>query len=116
MKIAALSSVVATTTSATINIENLENVSIQIIGASISSGNGVFEVLGSNDGTNFKELSNLIDNSTTPATRVASKTLSANGNNILFIDNSMKPAMIQVKVTRTTDGTYSAIIAGQKKI
>ncbi len=111
-----LSAVTATTTGDAIDISNVENVSIHILAASISSGNGVFTVLGSNDGTNFKALSTLIDNAATVGTRIASKTLSSNTSDIIFLGNDTKPRYIQVKVTVTTDGIYSAFVSGDKKL
>lgn len=114
-----LNAVTATTTSDGTSIENHQNVTLQFIAASIASGNGVFTVEVSNDGTNWVAFNMLIDNVTNTngqtLTRVASKTLSSNSSVVVALDNfSWK--MLRVKVTRTTDGAYSAILFGNKII
>jgi len=43
-------------------------------------------------------------------TRVASKTLSADGSVLVFLENIMSVKALRVKVTVTTDGTYSAFL------
>ena len=101
-----LSAVVATTTSAVFNVENYSNVGLQFLAAAITSGNGVFTVAGTIDGTNWVTLSNLIDNAT-GMTRIASKTLNANGSALVWLDMIPGLKAIRVTVTRTTDGTYS---------
>lgn len=84
--------------------------SVQFTAASITSGNGVFTVEVSNDGTNWVVYSRLTTNVTNTNaqtdTRVASVTLSSNGSSVVFIPDPC--AFYRVKVAPTTDGTYSA--------
>jgi hypothetical protein len=110
-----LDGVTATTTSRAINLNNFENVSVQVLASGISVGNGVFTVLGSNDGVNYKALY-FVDNAAAAlGTLVNSKTLSANGSDVVYLHNSMLPEFIQVKVVVTTDGAYSCFVRGNKK-
>ena len=106
-----LSAVVATTTSAPFNVEGYKRIGLQFLAASISAGNGVFTVDGTIDGTNWVALNTLIDNVTNTnlqgPTRVASKTLSANGSVLVWIDDFLGLKAIRVTATRTTDGAYS---------
>ena len=110
-----LDGVEATTTSAGFNVEGMKRIGLQFL-ADITSGNGVFTVLGSIDGTNFVALSLLIDNTANTngeqLTRVASKTLNSDTSVLVFLDNLVRLKAIKVKVTRTTDGTYSAFLIG----
>lgn len=110
-----LDGVEATTTSAGFNVEGLKRIGLQFL-ADITSGNGVFTVLGSIDGTNFVALNTLIDNVTNTQsqqlTRVASKTLSTDTSMLVWLDIFVGLKVIKVKVTRTTDGTYSAFLIG----
>lgn len=107
-----LSAVVATTTSAPFNVEGFKRIGLQLLAASITSGNGVFTVEGTINGTNWVALNVLIDNVTNTnaqtLTRKASHTLSANGSALLFLDELVGLKAIRVVVTRTTDGSYSA--------
>lgn len=107
-----LSAVVATTTSSPFNIEGFKRVGLQFLAASVSSGNGVFTVEGTIDGVNWVALNMLIDNVTNTnvqtLTRVASKTLSTNTSVLVWLDDILGLKAIRVKVTRTTDGAYSA--------
>lgn len=114
----ALDEVTVTTTSDPINVAGYKRVGIQILASDISSGNGVFTVEASNDGTNWKAVNTLIDNvSNTNAqmlTRVASKTLSANGSDFVYLDNFVGLKAIRVKVAVTTDGKYSAFVVASE--
>lgn len=109
-----LSSVIATTTSRVAAINNAGRLSLQFIASGISSGNGVFTVEVSNDGTNFIAYNRLTSNATNTNaqtdTRVANVTLSSNTNAIVFFPPGDTFAFIRVTVTRTTDGTYSAVL------
>ena len=113
-----LNAVVATTTSNPFNIEGLKRVGLQFLAASITSGNGVFTVDGTIDGINWVALNMLIDNVTNTnvqnPTRVASKTLSSNSSVLVWLDNFLGLKAIRVKVTRTTDGAYSAFAIGSE--
>lgn len=120
-QITALNAVVATTTSGEIYIGNFSRVAILIRAAAITSGNGVFSVKGgfsedpSVDPT-MTTYNMLIDNVTNTnaqtLTRVASKTLSANGDAFLWLTPEAMVTHISITATRTTDGTYSAYIFG----
>lgn len=111
-----LDAVVATTTSEGFNIGDRTKQSLQFICANRSSGNGVFTVDVSNDGTNWtaynRLTSNLANSNVQADTRVASVTLNANGSNFAFFPEGDHFNYIRVTVTRTTDGTYSAILSG----
>jgi len=107
-----LSSVVATTTSEAIEVGNAEKITLTFTASAISTGNGVFTVTGSIDGTNYVVLNTLIDNVTNTnaqnLTRVSSCTLSSNISKIYAIDlEKFGYKFIKVTATRTTDGVYS---------
>ena len=112
-----LDGVVATTTSSPFNVEAFKRVGLQFLAADISSGNGVFTVEGTIDGTNWVALNMLLDNVTNTnsqqLTRVASKTLNSNTSVLVWLE-SLGLKAIRVKVTRTTDGTYSAFAIGSR--
>ena len=107
-----LNAVVVTTTSAGENVEELENLTLQFTATGISSGNGVLTLEGSNDGENWLAIVFHDAVQTAGATDVASKTLSSNVSALLRLYSGFK--MIRVVVTRTTDGTYTVILHGQK--
>lgn len=107
-----LNAVTATTTSAAFEVGSATGLSLQFVASGISSGNGVFTVIVSNDGTNWIAYNRMITNVTNTNaqtdTRVANVTLSSNTNAFAFIPTSDAFKYIAVTVTRTTDGTYSA--------
>jgi len=107
-----LDAVAATTTSDEIDVGKYERISLQFVAASISSGNGAFTVSVSNDATNWDVYERIITN-VTAGTVVNSLTLSSNSNQIVFINNNDAFRYIKVTVTRTTDGSYSAILCAQ---
>jgi hypothetical protein len=101
--------------------------------AAITSGNGAFAVKGSlqayedgsgtpdsfenktgGAGVTMTALNTFIDNVTNTnaqtLTRVNGKTLSANGDNFLWLSPECLMNWLEITVTRTTDGTYSAWI------
>ncbi len=88
--------------------------SLQFIAASITSGNGVFTVEVSNDGTNWVAYNRLVTNATNTNgqtdTRVASVTLSSNTSAIVFFPVGDYFRYMRVIATRTTDGAYTAIL------
>lgn len=98
----------------TADVSMRAKLSIQFIAASITSGNGVFKVYVSNDGTNWVQYNRLTDNvANTNAqtdTRVASVTLSANGNKIYFFPIGDYFRYVGVSLAVTTDGVYSAVL------
>jgi hypothetical protein len=107
--ITALSAVTSTTTSDAYDISKRQQATVQFVCANRTSGNGVFTIDGSNDGTNWVTGIAFLDaTQTTVATFVTSKTLNADGTAGAYITTGFR--MIRVKVTRTTDGKYSAII------
>lgn len=107
-----LDAVAATTTSGGVPVNNAGRLSIQIKAASITSGNGVFTVDVSNNGSDWtvynRITSNVTNTNAQMDTRVASVTLSANGTAFLFFPPGDTFAFVRVTVTRTTDGSYSA--------
>lgn len=109
-----LDAVTATATSIPINVSGYKRIGIQVLATDISSGNGVFTVEATNDGVNWTPLNILIDNvantNAQTLTRIASKTLSANGSDFVFLDEFAGIKAIKVKVTVTTDGKYSASV------
>ena len=108
-----LPAVTTTTTSGPIPVNNAGRLSIMLLSSGISSGNGVFTVQVSNDGTNFADYNrittNVTNTNTQTDTRVASVTLSTNTTNFLFFPPGDTFAYFRTKVTVSTDGTYSAI-------
>lgn len=84
--------------------------SLQLTAASISSGNGVFTVDVSNDGTNWTAYNRLTTNATNTNAqtdaRVASVTLSSNTTSFVTIPDAV--AFFRVNCVVTTDGTYTA--------
>lgn len=109
-----LNGVTATTVSRGVGVDNASNVSIQLLATGISSGNGVFTVDVSNDeGANWVAYNRLNTNVTNTNaqfdTRVASVTLNTNAGSMIFIPAGDTFGLLRVRVTRTTDGTYSAI-------
>ena len=111
-----LDGVTADTTSDPFNIEALQKVGLQFLCADHASGNGIFTVEGTIDGTNWVALSVLIDNTTNTnvqgLTRVASKTLSSDTSVLVWLDTFLGLKAIRVLVDVTTDGTYSAFAIG----
>ena len=113
--VTALNGVTASSTSNAVGIGDYRQVSFQFIGASISSGNGVFSVQLSNDGTNWTTYNRLVSNATNTNsqtdTRVASVTVSANGASFAFKPTDDVAKYARVIVVRTTDGAYSCVMA-----
>lgn len=110
-----LNAVVVDSTSDGIIVGDRERMSLQLIAANITSGNGVFTVEISNDGgTTWVPYKRLITNANkTNAqtdTGVTSITLSQNGSDFLFFPPGDHFEMLRVKVGQTTDGAYSAIL------
>lgn len=108
----ALNAVTATTTSGGIQTGLFGNVTIQFTAASITSGNGVFTIDVSNDGTTWTAYNRLTTNVTNTNaqtdTRVASVTLSSNLSQVVKIPDLFN--FIRVTCTRTTDGAYTAVV------
>ena len=88
--------------------------SLQLTAASVSSGNGVFTVDVSNDGTNWVAYNRLTTNVTNTNgqtdTRVASVTLSSSTSSVVTIPETDNFVFIRVRVVPTTDGAYTATV------
>jgi len=111
-EISLLTGVTATTTSSPMSVEGFSAVVFQILRENHSVGSSAFTFDGTVDGTNWVALNTLADNVTNTnaqnITRVAGKTLSANGSALLWLDLRNFPLKaVRVKVTETTDGTHS---------
>lgn len=113
--ITALNAVAETTTSSAINIENAKKVTMLFTRAAHSSGNHVFTVTGSLDGTTFVACNKLVNNAANTNSqtilRTASITLSANGTSLVSLDlqhDAFKE--IKITATETTDGTATAVV------
>ena len=98
----------ASTTSDPVDVSLRSQITIQLVASNIGSGNGSFAVNGSNDGTNYSPLSFRDGNGTAATTYVTSKVLSSNTSALIFVPAGMR--FLEVVCTRTTDGTYSAIM------
>lgn len=84
--------------------------SLQFVAASVTSGNGVFTVEVSNDGSNWVAYNKLTTNVTNTNgqtdTRVASVTLNSNTSSVVSLPENF--AFFRVKVAASIDGAYSA--------
>lgn len=110
-KTVALNAVTATTTSAPIAMGDFGKTSIQFV-ADVTSGNGVFTVQVSNDGTNWTAYNRLTTNVTNTNSqtdlRASSVTLNTDTTSVVTIPDVF--AYLRVIVTVTTDGTYTATV------
>jgi hypothetical protein len=84
--------------------------SLQFVASGITSGNGVFTVEVSNDGTNWtaynKMTTNVTNTNGQTDTRVASITLNSNSSAICSLPENF--AFYRVKVVASVDGAYSS--------
>lgn len=118
MQAVLLNAVTATTTGAAVGVADVQRLTFQFLAANISSGNGVFKIQGSVDGSNYVDLAfidNLANTNAQTLTRVASKTLSSNGSAIAYLDDFAGFRFIRAVVTKTTDGTYSCFMTGNNR-
>ena len=106
--------VTTTTTGPTVDVSQRQLKSVQFICSNHTSGNGVFTISVSNDGTNWVTYNRLNDNlANTNAqmdTRVASSTLNSNTTKIYFFPSGDYFRYIRCTCTVTTDGTYFALL------
>jgi len=120
-KIVALNGVTATTTSDKIFVGGAKRVGVLLRRANHSSGSTAFTIKGSMD---YEEvtpvmtaLNVFIDNVTNTngqnLTRVAGKTLSADGDAFLWLDSNCLINYIEITATETTDGTHSACVLAE---
>lgn len=113
--ITALSAVTATATSEAIDVKYAEKITLLLTRANHSAGSSAFTVTGSVDGATYVALNTLIDNVTNTnaqtLTRIATKTLSADGSALVALDlEQFGYSFIKVTVTEATDGTHSAVV------
>ena len=113
--VTALDAVAETTTSSAINIKYAKKVSILFTRASHGSGNHVFTVTASLDGTTFVAYNKLVNNAANANTetilRTANITLSANGTSLVSLDLQYDTLdSIKITATETTDGVASAVV------
>lgn len=98
----------------TADVSMRTKMSLQFTASAITSGNGVFKVYVSNDGTNWVQYNRLTDNvvntNAQTDTRVASVSLSSNGTKIYFFPVGDYFRYIGVSLAVTTDGVYSAVL------
>ncbi len=108
-----LDGVTATATSKAASVDGAGRLSVMLLTSGITSGNGVFTVEVSNDGTNFASYNRITTNVTNTNaqtdTRVASVTLSTNTTNFLFFPPGDTFASYRVKCVVSTDGVYTAV-------
>lgn len=108
-----LDAVTATTTSAAIDVQYAEKITLLLTRANNAGGTSTFSVSGSIDGTTYVTLNSLIEDVTNTNAQNYVRTASvaianADGNKIVAVDlenNSFK--FIKVTVTETSDGTHS---------
>lgn len=103
----------ATQTGGCGGVAGFRRVGVQLKAANITSGNGVFKIQGTVNGTDWAFLNfidNLANSNSQTLTRVASKTLSANSNVLAWLDEGLSLRAIRMHVTVTTDGSYSAYL------
>ena len=108
-----LDSVSSTQTGGTTGVSGYKKVGFQFKLANVVSGNGVFKVQGTMNGTDWSFLNfvdNLANSNSQTLTRVASKTLSANGNAVVWLDGDLPLMAVRTSVTKTTDGSYSVYL------
>lgn len=118
-RIVALNAVSATTTSDKIFVGGAKRVGILLRRTNHSSGNTAFTIKGSMDYDDtvtpvMTALNVWIDNVTNTngqqLTRVAGKTLSADGDAFLWLDGNCFVNFIEITATETTDGNHTAIV------
>ena len=108
-----MDSISQTQTLGTSGVAGYRRLGLQFKLANVVSGNGVFKVQGTTNGTDWTYLAmidNLANSNSQTPTRVLSKTLSANGNVLMHIDEGLSLRAIRVSATITTAGSYSAYL------
>lgn len=108
-----LNAVTVDTTSEAFDVSKRQQITIQFICASHTSGNGVFTVDATNDdlsgSTNWVTGISFRDAKATASTTwVVAETLSANGSAGIYVPGGWR--FIRVAVDVTTDGAYTAIL------
>ena len=96
------------------DVSQRQKLSIQFTATGIATGNGVFKVYVSNDGSNWVLYNRLTDNLTNTNaqtdTRVASCTLSSVTSKIYFFPAGDYFRYVGVSLAVTTDGSYTATL------
>jgi hypothetical protein len=116
-RIPVLTAVTATTTSDKIFVGGARRVGLLLRRADHSSGNHVFSIKGSLDYGDVTPvmttlnvwIDNVTNTNSQTLTRVASKTLSANGDAFLWLDPNCFVNYIEVTATETTDGVATVV-------
>jgi len=119
-KITALDAVAVNATSGLMYVGNYKKVGIKLKRTNHTSGNGAFAFHGglgeAGDTPTLSLLNTVIDNVTNSnvqnLTRVQTKTLSANGESMLWLSPETPVTHLVVTVVRTTDGTHTAELYG----
>lgn len=97
-----------------LDVSMRDKISIEFTATGITSGNGVFKVYISNDGTNWVQYNRLITNATVADAhndaKVGSITLSSNTSSFLFVPYGDHFRYIGIGLDWTTDGTYTATV------
>ena len=110
----AVTSTVANTAAYPFDYSKRQLKSIQFTASGISTGNGVFGVEVSNDGTNWVVYNRLVRNlektNAQQETYTAAPTLSTNTSSIYFFPVGDFFRFMRVFVTVTSDGSYSAVV------
>jgi hypothetical protein len=120
-KITALNAVTATTTSDKIFVGGAKRVGVLLRRSNHSSGNTAFTIKGSLDYGDVTPvmtalnvwIDNVTNTNSQTLTRVAGKTLAANGDAFLWLDSNCFVNYIEITATRTTDGTHSAWVLAE---
>jgi hypothetical protein len=108
-----INAVTSSTTGTTLDVSMREQIGIVLTCTGHSSGNGVFTVDASNDGTNWVTGIALADATATASTTyVTSKTLSSNTSTAIYL-LFFPFKLVRVNVAVTTDGAYTATLEGQ---
>ncbi len=104
-----LNAVTVDTTSTGFDVSKRQQICIQFIAASITSGTGAFSIDGSNDNSHWVTGISYRDASATAsATWITSTTLSSIGSKAAFVPAGFR--FLRVACDVTTDGAYSAIM------
>lgn len=112
-------------TSPKISVADAEEISAEFQASGISGGNGIFKLQGSDvdapgssDWVDLAFIDNVANTNAQTLARVTSKTLSANGNAMVFLDPHVAKALkwIRMDLAFTTDGSYSGHIFTKRKV
>jgi len=108
-----MNSISQSSTQGTAGVAGYKRLGIQFKLANVVSGNGIFKVQGTVNGTDWSYLAlidNLANSNSQTLTRVLSKTLSTNSNVLMWVDEGLSLRAIRVSATISTDGSYSAYL------